>query len=473
MVNESTLRNRLAEHGQEHLLRFWSDLSPSQQQELAADIASVDFPLFDRVMASLGAHPDDLDPDAFGVPHTLPERPTADLASTFARARELGQQMIRANRVAAMVVAGGQATRLGYDAPKGAYPIAPVSGRSLFQLHAESILGTSRRYECRVPWYVMTSTANHADTVELFEKASFFGLQPDDVRFFRQSMMPIADTDGKILLDRKHRVALAPNGHGGSLTALAENGMLDDMANRGVDYISYFQVDNPLVMPVDPLFLGLHAIERSEMSSLTMSKADDHEKVGHFVTVGGKLRVVEYTAFPPSLIGQRMPDGSRKYDLANIAVHVLNRGFVEGIVGDRAAVALPWYLANKSAPHIDLKTGRRVTPRKPNAIKAEMFVFDALALAERPMLLRAARHERFSPVKNPDGVDSVVSARRDLVRRAAAWLESGGVTVPRDPEGNPDCVLEISPLAAVDSEMLRERGVGGLSIEPGESRLID
>lgn len=473
MADESEIRDRLAQYGQEHLLHFWGALTPEQRTRLMEDIDMIDFPLFDRVFRSLNDGPADPDPDAYEVPHALPERPTADLTATYASAMDLGRQLIRGNRVAAMVVAGGQATRLGCDAPKGAFPIAPVSGKCLFQLFAESILATCRRYACSVPWYVMTSTANHRDTVALFERSNYFQLPPDDVRFFRQGMMPVADTSGKILLDQKHRVALAPNGHGGSLTALAENGVLSDMAERGVDYISYFQVDNPLVQPVDPLFLGLHAIERSEMSSLTIPKAADDEKVGQFVKVDGVLRVVEYTTFPETLARQRMPDGTRRFDQANIAVHVLNRRFVERIVGDRAAVALPWHAAKKAASHIDVATGERVTPAKPNAIKAEMFVFDALALARRPMLLRTTRSERFSPVKNLDGVDSVVTARRDMIRRAGAWLVACGVTVPRTAEGAPDCVLEISPLAAVDVDMLRERGVSGLTVARGASLLIE
>ncbi len=473
MQNLAELRNVLSRHGQDHLLSFWDTLSEPEREQLASDVEQIDFARFGAILGDLDTGDPDLPADGLSVPQAFPANPTVEFEPTYARGRELGSQILRSNRVGAMVVAGGQATRLGYDGPKGGYPIGPISKKCLFQLFAESILAANRRYECRVPWYIMTSTANHEETITLFESADYFGLDRDDVVFFKQGMMPAADVSGKILLAEKHRVALAPNGHGGSLTALAENGILEAMADRGVDYISYFQVDNPLVSPVDPLFLGLHAMERAEMSSLTIAKASDDEKVGLFVSVDGKTRVSEYTSFPASLASARNADGTRKFDLANIAVHAFDRSFVERIVSGGKGLSLPWHAARKAVPYVDTDTGQTVTPSAPNALKAEMFVFDALPLAARSMLLHATRRECFSPVKNLDGVDSVATAKRDMVRRAAGWLESCGVSVPRTGAGEPDCVIEIGPLHALDHEMLREREPAKLQIERGQHVLLE
>ncbi len=473
MTDFSSLKARLDAVGQGHLLRFWDDLSASERAQLTADIEGIDFGMFRRVWEQLSGSGEEVAAGEFDVADALPSRPTAELEARYARAGELGERLIGTNRVAALLVAGGQATRLGFDGPKGGYPIGPISGKCLFQLFGEAILATNRRYGCAVPWYVMTSSANHSATVELFERCGWFGLQRADVQFFRQGMLPVANTSGEILLDQRHRVSLAPNGHGGSLTALAESGMLGDMADRGVECISYFQVDNPLVHPVDPLFVGLHALAESEMSSLTIGKASDDEKVGHFVKLDEKLQVVEYTSFPAALSKMRLPDGSRKFDLANIAVHLLDRKFVERIVGADRSAGLPWHLARKKVAHIDPASGERVSPASPNAIKAEMFVFDALREADRAMLLRTTRGERFSPVKNLEGVDSAATARRDLVRRAAGWLEACGTSVPRTPEGEPDCVIEISPLYALDAAMLGERATAHAAVERGSRILLE
>jgi UDP-N-acetylglucosamine/UDP-N-acetylgalactosamine diphosphorylase len=192
------------------------------------------------------------------------------------------------------------------------------------------------------------------------------------------------------------------------------------------------------------------------MSSLTVPKASDDERVGVFAIVGGELRVIEYTNLPKELAGARNPDGSRMFDAANIAVHLLSRTFVEDLTKDGSGVALPWHRAHKAVPFVDPSTGRHVQPDRPNAVKFEMFVFDALPLADKPLLLQARRGEVFSPVKNDTGVDSPQTARRDLIRRSASWLEQCGVQIPRALDGQPDCTLEISPLAALDAEQLRQ-----------------
>lgn len=457
MPDKAELTRFLEEHGQPHLLTFWDELNAAQRDQLSADIARIDFEQFAGLMAAFQTGKDDgadESVDGPGVPVSFPATPSHALADQYRRANELGIELIRASRVAAMVVAGGQATRLGIDGPKGAFPIGPVSGNSLFQIFAESILATNRRWGCGVAWYVMTSDANHDETVRFFRDHGYFGLSAADVAFFQQGMFPIADTSGRILLDEKHRVAMAPNGHGGSLTALAETGMLDDMRRRGVEHVSYFQVDNPLVRPIDPLFVGLHALEKSQASSLTVRKASDDEKVGVFVTAGGRLRVLEYTSMPEAMARRRTANGERLCDLANIAVHVFERLFLESLVAQGAVNRLPWHRAVKKVPYIDTTTGRRVEPAEPNAVKCEMFVFDALPRAERTMLLEADRAEVFSPVKNAAGVDSVATAQRDMIARAARWLERCGVNVPRDGQGQPDCAVEISPLAAMDSEEL-------------------
>ena len=239
------------------------------------------------------------------------------------------------------------------------------------------------------------------------------------------------------------------------------------MADRGIEVISYFQVDNPLVRPVDPLLVGLHDLTGSQMSSLTIPKASDDERVGVFAVVDSALQVSEYSNLPEELARARNADGSRTFDAANIAVHVLSRAFVEDLTRPGSSLALPWHRARKAVPFVDPDTGRRVAPQAPNAMKFEMFVFDALPLAADPLLLEARRSEVFSPIKNATGVDSPATARRDLIRRAAAWLEQCGVNVPRTADGQPDCTVEISPLAALDADQLCQSLRDAPTIRPG------
>ncbi len=444
------LRSSFEAVGQGHVLAFWSSLSEGDREALLGDLERVSVRQIPGLVELLSASQHD------GIDNTKIESavvvPRDAVTSDIA---DRGRALLSAGKVAAFTVAGGQGTRLGFDGPKGAFEISPVRGKPMFQLFAESIRASEVRYDTAIPWYVMTSPANDAETRAFFEARSFFGLDSDRVRFFQQGVMPAFDVDGKMMLDQKHRVALSPDGHGGSLLAMATTGTLADMAERGIEIISYFQVDNPLVSVLDPAFIGLHDERGSEMSSKALPKADDLERVGNFVMTDGRMKVIEYSDFPDDLAHARSTDGSRRFDAANIAIHLLSRSFVERLTVDPAAFALPWHLAHKKVPHVDLASGQRIEPDAPNATKFEAFVFDALPLARNPIILETSRSEEFSPVKNPTGVDSVESAQRDMIRRTGRWLAAAGVNVPRD---GGECVYacEVSPLVALDAEQLKE-----------------
>jgi UDP-N-acetylglucosamine/UDP-N-acetylgalactosamine diphosphorylase len=468
-----SLHHQCQEAGQSHLLAFWDRLDDRRREQLLDDLDQVDFARCRPLIETHVRHRPDLAvPDRIEPPESWPAQPGSDQAEFYARARGLGEEAIRAGRVAAFTVAGGQGTRLGFDGPKGAFRITPIRNAPLFQVFAEGLLGTERRYGHRPRWYIMTSLANHDETVAFFERHRHFGLNEDDVMFFKQGLMPAFLPDGRIALADKHRVALSPDGHGGSLQALATSGALTDMRERGIDTISYFQVDNPLVRVIDPLFVGLHLQTGSEMSSKAVGKAHDKERVGVFGMVDGELTVIEYSDLPDALATARNADGSRKYDAGSIAIHVIDRDFVERLTAPGASVHLPWHRADKKVTTID-EQGRFVEPDSPNAVKLEMFVFDAVPLARNPLVLFTSREEEFSPVKNAEGTDSPATTRRDLARRAARWLESCGCEIPRDTAGEPAMPLEISPAFALDADDLRKRLDTVPQLTPIEPLLLD
>ncbi len=461
------LREQLEKHGQGHVLRFWEELDDAQREALIADLNSINInalPNLSRI--ALGGEESPVDLSGLEPVSRVSKE---DLSGKIA-AR--GRELLETGKVAAFTVAGGQGTRLGFDGPKGAFRISPVKNKSLFQLFAESIRATDRLHGCNTQWYIMTSPANDAETRAYFADNKYFGINEENVTFFMQGVMPAFDASGKILLDQKHRLSLAPDGHGGSLLALARTGMLADMAARGIDYISYFQVDNPLVYCLDPLFVGLHAANGSEMSSKSLPKADDLEKVGNFALLDGRQVVIEYSDLPDELAHAKNRDGSRKFDAGNIAIHMLSRSFVERLTADAASFALPWHRAKKKVSYISLETGDRIQPAEPNAIKLESFVFDALPLAEKPSLLETSRDEEFSPVKNATGVDSVETAQRAISARAAKWLESAGFEIPWKAPGVADASIEICSLMALDAEHFAALGLPPRKIEKGESLYI-
>jgi len=377
--------------------------------------------------------------------------------------------LIRQGKVAAFVVAGGQGTRLGFDGPKGDFPISPVKNKTLFQIFAEYIAASSRKYNTICPWYIMTSPLNHARTEEIFRSNQYYGLGEKNVLIFQQGTMPNFSIDGKVLLADKANLSCSPDGHGGSLKALYQSGAIKDMKKRGVEFISYFQVDNPLINIFDPLFIGLHALDKAEMSSraviktgpFEVIKTGPFEGVGNFCLVDGRLTIIEYSDLPDELAEKRNPDGSLTFKLGSIAIHIINRTFAERLNAD--GFSLPLHRALKKIPHID-EHGEpvepaepNVEPAEPNGVKLESFVFDAVPLASKSIILETLRTEEFAPTKNATGVDSVETTRKMMVARAVSWLESAGLNVPKKPDGSIDCVIEIAHGFALCKEDIKEK----------------
>jgi UDP-N-acetylglucosamine/UDP-N-acetylgalactosamine diphosphorylase len=301
----------------------------------------------------------------------------------------------------------------------------------------------------------MTSHANHAQTEAFFAEHRFFGLDRARVHFFRQGRMPAVDFSGKILLAARDGIAMSPDGHGGSLRALRRSGALDLMKDAGVDTITYFQVDNPLVRCVDPEFIGWHLLHGAEMSAKMVPKAYPEEKLGHFCLQHGRLVVIEYSDLPLAVQREIDPQTGRlRYLAGSIAIHILDREFVRRLAAGSAAgtgPALPFHRADKKIATIDA-AGNPVKPDRPNGAKFEMFVFDALPFARNGLVTETRRADDFSPVKNADGVDSPRTAREDLLRQYARWLKSAGAGVPTDGSGLPAVVLEVSPLFGDDED---------------------
>ena len=467
MADLQSIRDTVAKHGQQHVLRFYEELSEPEQVALLEQLATIDWDRMDAHVDQYVLNPTEFAaPSEICPPEIVPNQPTGEQADLCAKADARGQELIADGKVAAFVVAGGQGTRLGFDGPKGCFEITPVQQKPLFQVFAEQILAAGRRAKASIPWYVMTSHANDVQTRAFFRRHNFFGLSPKDVFFFAQGMMPAFDLSGKLLLAGKGEVAMSPDGHGGSLLAMRKSGALDDMARRGVELISYFQVDNPLVRCIDPLFLGLHDLRGAEMSAKALPKRDPMEKLGNFCVVDGKVRVIEYSDMPENLARACTPDGRLTFSAGSIAIHVISRSFVEGLT-EGGRCELPLHRAEKAVPHLD-ESGEPIKPETPNAVKLEMFVFDALPLAGETVILETDRREEFSPVKNATGIDSPTTCLHDQVRRAATWLEAAGIQIPRDADGQVAAAIEISPLYADSAEELAKRVDRNLVITPDQ-----
>ncbi|HEX4607481.1 MAG TPA: UDPGP type 1 family protein [Urbifossiella sp.] len=444
------LCHRLACHGQKHVLAGWDDLAPPARAELVAQLAGIDLAELDALYQRKDEPHTVLPPRERIAP--VPLQPADAAAADVAR----GEDALRRGEVAALVVAGGQGTRLGSDRPKGMFPVGPVSGATLFRVHAEKVLALSRRCGKPVPFLVMTSPATHAETEAYFRAEGFFGLAEQDVFFFQQGTMPAVElATGRLLLEGPGKLFQSPNGHGGTLTALAETGLLADLKARGVRHVFYFQVDNPLVKVCDPGFVGRHVAADAGASSKVVVKEQPGEKVGILAVVDGRCGIIEYSDLPAEMSAEREPDGRLRFRAGSPAIHLFSVPFLERVTA--RGTGLAYHLARKKVPFYDPAASGVVEPADVNAVKFELFVFDALPMADRWLAVETPRAEEFAPLKNGTGPDSPETVRAAISTLHTGWLEAAGVPTHSHP-------VEVSPLVALDAAELRAKIPPGFAV---------
>ncbi len=443
---EQQLREAVGKFKQDQVFRFWDELDGGGRERLLGDLSQVDFSLMNRLVDTWVKNTPKAEP--FERIEPVPVIPVVDPARPDAQeALAVGEQALRDGRVGLFLVAGGQGTRLGFDGPKGSYPIGGLTGKTLFQYHAEKIINLQRHYDCVLPWYIMVSQANGPATQSFFETNEYFGLNSDDVYFITQHMVPCVDDQGKFMLEDRDHLAMNPNGHGGCIQAMVEHKVLDDARNRGIDTLCYFQVDNWAVKVADPYFIGYHLQANAEMSSKNHRKHKPREAVGVHCLCDGVYHVIEYSELDiyPQLL-ETDANGNVVYYAGNPAIHILSVDFVQRVYDNFDQ--FPWHLAHKKIPFID-EGGQRVAPESPNGYKFETFVFDALRMAtHEPVALEIEPPGEYTPTKQFEGDNSVVAARESMTNFWAKWLDASGSSVPRDANGKATIAIEISPLFA-------------------------
>ncbi len=450
-MTEKVMREKLGALGQEHLFAHWEARPAPMKSNLMRDLASLDLALVQELRALLGGETGGN--SAFPAPDRLSPAPFVGRreSTSDSEARDEGEECIRRGATAFLTVAGGQGSRLGFDGPKGMFPVTPIRRLALFALFAEKLAAARRRYGTEIPWLVMTGPQNHQATIDYFTGQDWFGLGSDTVTVFMQGSVPSFSPDGLLLLEPDGGLFFNPNGHGGVIDGLRASGALAAMRARGVEHLFYFQVDNPLVRVPDPSFLGFHRRALSQVSSKVIEKAYPEEKLGTIAIADGRPLVVEYSDFPPALMQAQAAAGGLQYPQGSIAIHIFDVDFLAS-----SGLQLPWHLARKRVKALNpVPAGTEIVER--DAVKMEKFVFDSIPLSRSALFFETERADEFAPLKNREGVDSIETCLRGQVEQAARWLRACGVQVPRDGDGRPVHLLEISPLFALDPDVLAAR----------------
>ncbi|KAI0224786.1 UDP-N-acetylglucosamine pyrophosphorylase [Massospora cicadina] len=462
MLDYTAVKTKFEEAGQSHVFSFFDALSSTQQQELLSQLEKIDptevNSFYKKAIELADSHAkDSIEPlpahafdSAISSPEKIPEW------------EKVGMDLIARNKVAVLLLAGGQGTRLGSSDPKGCYNIGLPSGKSLFQLQAErlrrleTIAQESSKSKVVIPWYIMTSGPTRSATEEFFKSKNYFGLLPDNVFFFNQGTLPCLTNDGKIILEDKAKVAVSPDGNGGIYPALRKEGVIENMAKRGIEYIHSYCVDNCLVRVADPVFIGYSVNKGAECGAKVVPKVSPAEAVGVICVKNDKFSVVEYSEIDAEMASRTdKKTGKLAFGAGNICNHFYTLPFLQRMV--TIEKELGYHIARKKIKFIDLQSGEKVTPSSPNGIKLEAFVFDVFPFTQKFAVLEVDRQEEFSPLKNAPGsaTDGPETSRRDIIAQHVRFVERAGGKVIGAESGATDLNFEISPLVSYSGEGLK------------------
>lgn len=394
----------LREYNQEHIIKLLEKLNEEKQEELVKQILGIDFyqisELYNNTKKEIEFKESKIEPLKYLDKAKLTE-------SQRTKFDELGAASVKAGEYAVVTMAGGQGTRLGHQGPKGTFKLDVYGkGKYLFEILAENLKEANQKYGVTIPWYIMTSRENNAETVEFLEKNNYFGYDKNVVTIFIQSELPLVDTEGKMLIGKDLKIKEASDGNGGTYSSLRASGCLADMKEKGIKWIFIGSVDNALLKMVDVTLLGMAKDRNVPIASKSVVKANPHEKVGVFCKMNGHPKVIEYSELPTRMAEQRDRHGELKYGESHIMCNLYTIDAIEKISKE----PLIYHSAFKKNSYID-EEGKEIIPEGPNSYKFESFIFDAFEFFDDIAILRGTREDDFAPVKNKEGVDSPKTAK--------------------------------------------------------------
>ena len=390
---------KLSAEGQEHLLKYYEELSEEQRESLLNQINDLDLSLLGLIKEGAKEVPK-------GKLEPLGAVTLDEIAANKNEYEKIGLEAVKAGKVGAVLLAGGQGTRLGLDKPKGMLNVGVNKDLYLFEQLIHNLMEVVHKADAWVPLLIMTSEKNNADTTAFFEEHEFFGYNKDFVFFFVQEMAPSVGYDGKIYMEEKYKLSTSPNGNGGWFSSLVKAGLLDKLNELGVEWLNVFSVDNVLQKMADPVFVGATIKANCVCGSKVVAKADPNEKVGVLCLEDGKPSIVEYYEMTDEMIESRDENGVLLYNYGVILNYLFEIKTLTKIMNEY----MPTHVVEKKIPYID-DQAQLVKPVEPNGYKFETLVLDMIHMMDNCLSFEVERSKEFAPIKNRTGVDSLESAR--------------------------------------------------------------
>lgn len=401
MITFEDAKKILEEKNQVHVLRGYDALSDQKKEAFLEQIENINWEDFDLIGEGDAAKRGE-----FSIPKAVE---LSEIEEKKAVYKEAGLSAIKNGEVAAVLLAGGMGTRLGFDKPKGCFNVGQTKDLYIFECLINNLLDVVNEAGCSIPLYIMTSEKNDQDTREFFESHNYFGYKASDVTFFKQDMACAVDYDGKLLLEEEGRLATSPNGNGGWFSSMVKAGLSEDIHKRGVKWLNIFAVDNVLQRIADPVFVGATIVEKCQSGAKVVRKVEPQEKMGLLCLEDGKPSVVEYYEMSKEMAEAKAEDGSLLYKYGVILNYLFPVDKLEEIVNERLFV----HVVEKKIPFIN-EAGEAISPTEPNGYKFELLILDMVNMMDSALAFEVEREYEFAPIKNLHGVDSVDSARELL-----------------------------------------------------------
>ena len=398
MTYEEAYR-KLSPVGQEHLLEYYEELNGQEKKSLLQQIEELDISLLDLTKDGVKEVPK-------GKLAPLGALTLEEIDNKKEEFEAIGMEAIKACKVGAVLLAGGQGTRLGLDKPKGMLQIGVHRELFLFGQLINNLLEVVRKADAWIPLLIMTSEKNNEDTVSFFKEHDYFGYNKDYVFFFQQEMAPSVSYDGKIYMEEKYKLSTSPNGNGGWFSSLVKAGLTEKLAKMGVEWLNIFSVDNVLQKMADPVFVGATLQAGCVCGAKVVAKADPNERVGVLCLEDGKPSIVEYYEMTDEMIHSRTKEGRLSYNYGVILNYLFELETLKRIMNEN----MPMHVVEKKIPYID-EQASLVKPEEPNGYKFETLVLDMIRLMDNCLSFAVDRSKEFAPIKNRTGVDSLESAR--------------------------------------------------------------
>lgn len=394
-------KSKMAAIGQEHVLKYWDELSEEQRAEFIKQIEETDF----SVLSKIGK-------GASGNRGVFSPLAAMQLSEIKAREKELydaGVKTIKEGKTAALLLAGGMGTRLGSDAPKGMFDIGITKPVYIFERIISNLLDVVKETDTWIRLFIMTSEKNHDATVSFLKEKNYFGYKEDRIVFFKQDMAPACDFNGKLYMESKNRISTSPNGNAGWYSSMVRVGLDKILTDEGIEWIDIFAVDNVLQRICDPCFVGATVLSDVSVGAKVVRKAAPDEKVGVMCLEDGRPSIVEYYELSEEMMNAKDPNGDPAYNYGVILNYLFRVSELSSVADDK----MPLHIVKKKIPYID-EAGNEVKPSEPNGFKFEQLVLDMIHQLSSCLPYEVIRENEFAPVKNAVGVDSVETARELL-----------------------------------------------------------